>query len=37
MLDIGETGVQKEKTEEEMRALYETSMKSLQNGNILKV
>ena len=36
MLDIGETGVQKEKTEEEMRALYETSMKSLQNGNILK-
>ncbi len=36
MLDIGETGVQKEKTEEEMRPLYETSMKSLQNGNILK-
>jgi len=36
MLDIGETGVQKEKTQEEMRALYETSMKSLQNGNILK-
>jgi len=36
MLDIGETGVQKEKTQEEMRALYETSMKSLQDGNILK-
>ncbi|MCX5808557.1 MAG: 30S ribosomal protein S1 [Proteobacteria bacterium] len=36
MLDTGETGVQKEKTQEEMRALYETSMKSLQDGNILK-
>jgi len=36
MLDTGETGAQKEKTQEEMRALYETSMKSLQDGNILK-
>ena len=36
MLDTGETGIQKEKTQEEMRALYETSMKSLQDGNILK-
>jgi len=36
MLDTGETGVQKEKTQEEMTALYETSMKSLQDGSILK-
>ncbi len=36
MVDAGETAAQKEKTEEEMRALYENSMKSLQDGNILK-
>ncbi len=36
MFDTGETEVQKEKTQEEMRALYETSMKSPQDGNILK-
>lgn len=37
MADIAETAAQKENTEEEMRELYETSMKSLQEGgNILK-
>ena len=36
MLDTGETEVQKEKTQEEMRELYETSMRSPQDGNILK-
>ncbi|MCX8110576.1 MAG: 30S ribosomal protein S1 [Syntrophorhabdaceae bacterium] len=37
MADIAETVAQKENTEEEMRELYETSMKSLQEGgNILK-
>lgn len=36
MLDSGETGAHKEKTQEEMSALYETSMRSLQDGNILK-
>jgi small subunit ribosomal protein S1 len=35
MLDTGETIAQKEKTEEEMKELYETSMRSLQDGNIL--
>lgn len=35
MSDTGETTAQKEKTPEEMRELYETSMKSLQDGNIL--
>ncbi|HOT42261.1 MAG TPA: S1 RNA-binding domain-containing protein, partial [Syntrophorhabdaceae bacterium] len=37
MADIAETVAHKENTEEEMRELYETSMKSLQEGgNILK-
>ena len=36
MVDTVETGAQKEKTQEEMKELYETSMKSLQEGNILK-
>ena len=36
MLDTVETTAQKEKTAEEMKTLYETSMKSLQDGNILK-
>ncbi|HOV90179.1 MAG TPA: 30S ribosomal protein S1 [Syntrophorhabdaceae bacterium] len=37
MADIAETVAQKENSEEEMRELYETSMKSLQEGgNILK-
>ncbi|MBP6941674.1 MAG: 30S ribosomal protein S1 [Syntrophorhabdaceae bacterium] len=36
MVDSGDTAAQKEKTQEEMRALYETSMKSLQDGNILQ-
>ena len=35
MVDSGETGAQKEKTPEEMKALYENSMRSLQDGNIL--
>jgi len=36
MVDTGETVVQKDKTEDEMKTLYETSLKSLHNGNILK-
>lgn len=36
MLDTGDTMAQKEKTQEEMKVLYETSLKSLQEGNILK-
>jgi small subunit ribosomal protein S1 len=36
MADTGDTAAQKEKTPEEMRELYENSMKSLQDGNILK-
>jgi small subunit ribosomal protein S1 len=36
MVDTGDTVAQKEKTPEEMRELYENSMKSLQDGNILK-
>ena len=35
MADL-ETGIQKEKTEEEMKELYETSIKNLQEGNILQ-
>ncbi len=35
MVDTGETSAQKEKTPEEMKELYESSMKSLQDGNIL--
>jgi len=34
--DVPETAAQKENTTEEMRELYETSMKNLQNGNIFK-
>jgi len=36
MVDTGETVVQKDKTDDEMRTLYETSLKSLHDGNILK-
>jgi len=36
MVDTGDTAAQKEKTQEEMRELYENSMKSLQDSNILK-
>jgi small subunit ribosomal protein S1 len=36
MSDTGDTIAQKEKTPEEMRELYENSMKILQDGNILK-
>jgi len=36
MVDTGETVMQKEKTEDEMKTLYETSLKSLHDGNILK-
>lgn len=36
MAESAETVAQKENTVEEMRELYETSMKSLQDGNILK-
>ncbi len=36
MVDTGDTAAQKEKTPEEMRELYESSMRSLQDGNILK-
>ena len=31
-----DTSAQKENTEEEMKELYETSLRSLQDGNILK-
>jgi small subunit ribosomal protein S1 len=36
MVETGETIAQKEQTPEEMRELYETSLRSLQDGNILK-
>jgi small subunit ribosomal protein S1 len=36
MADTSETGTQIERTEEEMKELYETSMKTLQEGNIHK-
>lgn len=36
MVDTSETGTQRERTEEEMKELYETSMKTLQEGNIHK-
>ncbi len=36
MVDTSETGTQSERTEEEMKELYETSMKTLQEGNIHK-
>ena len=35
MVETIDAGTQKEKTEEEMKELYETSMRSLQEGNIL--
>jgi small subunit ribosomal protein S1 len=35
MADL-ETGIQKDKTEEEMKELYETSIKNLQEGNVLQ-
>ena len=36
MVDSGDTGALKENSQEEMRVLYETSMKSLQEGNVFK-
>ena len=36
MVDTSETGTQRERTEDEMKELYETSMKTLQEGNIHK-
>jgi small subunit ribosomal protein S1 len=35
MVEMVDTGAQREKTEEEMKELYETSMKNLQEGNII--
>ena len=35
MADL-ETGIQKDKTEEEMKELYETSIRNLQEGNVLQ-
>ena len=36
MTDTADTGTQRERTDEEMKELYETSMKTLQAGNIHK-
>jgi len=36
MVETIDASMQKEKTEEEMKELYETSMRSLQEGNILR-
>jgi small subunit ribosomal protein S1 len=36
MVDTGENSAQKENTQEEMKELYETSMRSPQDGNIFK-
>lgn len=36
MVDSGDTGALKENSQEEMRVLYETSMKSLQEGSVFK-
>ena len=36
MVDTSDSGTQSERTEEEMKELYETSMKTLQAGNIHK-
>lgn len=36
MVDTGDSGTPKERTEEEMKELYETSMRNLQEGNIHK-
>lgn len=35
MVDTTDTSIQKDKTEEEMKELYETSIRNLQEGNIL--
>lgn len=35
MVDTVDTSIQKDKTEEEMKELYETSIRNLQEGNIL--
>ena len=35
MAETVDTSAQKENTEEEMKELYETSLKNLQDGNIL--
>lgn len=35
MVDMVDAGIQKDKTEEEMKELYETSIRNLQEGNIL--
>ena len=36
MIESGDAGALKDTSQEEMRALYETSMKSLQEGNVFK-
>lgn len=36
MVDSSDTGTTKENSQEDMQTLYETSMKSLQEGNVLK-
>jgi small subunit ribosomal protein S1 len=36
MVDTSDTGTQRDRTEEEMKELYETSMKTLEEGNIHK-
>ncbi len=36
MVDTADSGTQSERTEEEMKELYETSMRTLQSGNIHK-
>ena len=36
MVDSSDTGTMKENSQEDMQTLYETSMKSLQEGNVLK-
>ena len=35
MVDTIDTSIQKDKTEEEMKELYETSIRNLQEGNVL--
>ena len=36
MINSGDTEITKENSQEEMRALYETSMRSPQEGNVFK-
>jgi hypothetical protein len=36
MVETVDTSTQKDKTEEEMEELYETSMRNLQEGNIIR-